>query len=215
MSESDANFANNIRVWYRQTRETYEAKSPKWEVRNPREQELLQKFKEDRNYPVKNIAEMAMRDVLEGYLYKQGIKGKVLITSDHDDVFSKTDFIVELEKDGVITPISVDLAVSRNATYLNEKLYPFITECREYNYKRHRKERGMPRTVLAIRPEWMAVFLSEYMEQASSLNPPTFLEAYEMLANIQVAKKAIPREDFWKMFQEIQSHVNSLLLPQE
>lgn len=108
------------------------------------------------------------------------MEATVLITSNYDDVFSKTDLIIELKKDGVVTPISVDMAVSRNADYLYTKLSPFITECREYNYKNHRKERGMSRVVLAIPPERMATFLSEYMDQVSSGNFPTSLEAYEM-----------------------------------
>lgn len=180
MEESDMYFAHNIRKWYRQTREIHEVRDSRWEVRVPREQELIQKFKEDRNYPVKNIAEMAVRDVLEAYFRKKGIKVKVFITSDYDDIFSKTDFIVELEKDGIVTPISVDMAVSRDVAYLRNKFSPFLTECREYNYKNYRKERGMSRVVLAIPPERMATFLSEYMDQVSSGNFPTSLEAYEM-----------------------------------
>lgn len=155
---------------------------------------LFEQFRNDPNYHLKNIVEIAARNLVEGMLRSDGIEAKVLLTSDTDDVFGGVDLIIEVQTPTGVGYTGIDIAISENPNYLAKKEERTETVCREFNaYKKH-GHKTMPRQVFAIPPRVMARFLSGYMDRISSGEK---MESTEMLALFNEAKNktvAVVRE---------------------
>lgn len=150
--------------WYTQELQHHSYHSPTWKVL-PERAELFRQFLEDPYYHLKNLVEVVMRQVLEEMLRLQGVDATVYLTSNGDDVFGGVDVIVEAKMQDRIEYMGIDIAVSDNREYLEEKQQRTATICREFNTCKRLGKMSMAREVFSVSPHTMARFLSDYMER--------------------------------------------------
>ena len=97
MTEQEKIDADRIKDWYYQERMI---RSYRDTVPVPPEKTLLfAKFKTDVNYPMKNIAEIAARDIIAAIFQDSENKYRAYITTDRDDVLGGVDIILEMKDD--------------------------------------------------------------------------------------------------------------------
>lgn len=164
MTEAQKLGAKNIKSWYDLEAKTRSYNAPDWKV-SPRNAVLFEKFRNDPNYHIKNIVELAARSLIFEMLRADGIDAKVVVTSDSDDVLGGADVIATINTPHGEEHMAFDIAVSENRTYLDEKEGRTETICYEFDAVKKLKHKPIPRVVFAVPPRVMVTFISAYMKQ--------------------------------------------------
>lgn len=167
MSPSEKLGSQNIKNWYNLESKTRSYNAPEWKI-SPDRTALFERFRNDPNYHIKNIVELATRSLIFEMLRADGIDAKVVVTSDSDDVFGGADVIATINTPHGEKHVAFDIAVSENAEYLGKKEERTETICYEFDSIKKLKQKPIPRVVFAIPPRVMTKFISEYMKHIST-----------------------------------------------
>lgn len=158
MTAEEKTGSQNIQDWYNLESKTRSYHVPNWKT-SPDRTVLLQRFRDDPNYHLKNLVELVSRSLVFEILRADGIDARVMVTSDSDDVFGGADMIVTINdpKDSnKESYLAIDLAISESNEYLEKKEERTETICYEFDALKNLKHKPIPRIVFAIPPRVMA-----------------------------------------------------------
>lgn len=175
--------ARNIKTWYDIETKTRSYSVPGWKL-SPERTALFERFRNDPNYHIKNIVELAARSLIFEMLRADGIDAKVVVTSDPDDAFGGADIIATINTPHGEEHVAFDIAVSENAEYLRKKEDRTETICYEFDAVKKLKHKPIQRVVFAVPPRVMAGFISEYMKQIAKNG---FIERKDILLLFRAA----------------------------
>lgn len=182
--------ARNIKSWYDFESKSRSYSAPEWKI-SPERTALFTAFRNDPNYHIKNIVELATRSLIFEMLRADGIDAKVQVTSDSDDVFAWVDVIATINTPHGEEYVGFDIAISENPQYLAKKEERSETICREFNLYKKRADTSIPRVVFSISPRIMVRFLSEYMKRVAEkgfVDRKDILTLFKMSASGTVQK---------------------------
>jgi hypothetical protein len=171
---------HNLWKWYKNNRENYS--SPKLRI-NDNIQELMDRFKMDDFYILKNCVEIIWKKLVLKHL-KDKLVWKdwnidVYLTSDFDDVTWWVDLIVSVNNEYYLW---IDIAVSDNKDYLSLKKEKWTSVCREFNlYKWLPVNTQIVRVVLDFERIIMADLLIEFFNHIEYWETIDILDLYEKI----------------------------------
>lgn len=203
MNASEKLGALNIKSWYELESKTRSYNAPGWKI-SPERTALFAQFRNDPNYTIKNLVELATRSLIFEMLRADGIDAKLAVTSDSDDVFGGADVIATINTPHGEEYVAFDIAVSANAEYLDEKEKRTETICYEFNAVKNLKNKSIPRVVFAVPPRIMAKFISEYMKHVSVKG---FIERKDILMLFKSAASDTVRE----LSEKVHSRIDAII----
>lgn len=177
-AESLTTEEKNIFQWYTERLSSATYQAPNWKI-SPEKSILFQKFRSDPWYHLKNLVEIVIREFIEADLRDQGYNdAKVWRTSDTDDVCAWVDLIVEIPKTATqpVEYFGIDVAISTNERYLEQKQTKKVSECSEFNAYKWKRGMIMDREVYSFSPKVISYFLSSYMRSIMKWVTPAPLE---------------------------------------